>query len=142
MGEALGIAAVVVVTEGSEGLPMNTITSPLDLFLGFAAGCAFTFGLATLLWKRVTVAPVVNATLPAVTLPESLRVVVTQPPPPLPVQTAAMDLWKEVYQQTLDAKGYPSCMSDVTDARDAATSAVLSTYGEVPNGVGEEAVSR
>lgn len=106
------------------------LTNLTYAFVGFIAGCAFTFGLATLIWKRVTVAPVLNATIPAVTLPESLRVVVQQLAPPTSPPIAAAELWKEVYELTLDGKGYPSTMSDVEVARAAADNAVVTTYGE------------
>lgn len=90
----------------------------LSLFIAFASGALFTAILAVILGRRVVVS--VNVPDVAVALPESLQVVLEQPAAPKDRGT----LWREIYDMTLDARGYPSYNDDIAAATLAANRAV------------------
>jgi hypothetical protein len=110
-------------------LPMLT-----SLIGAFGAGCGATALLALYICRRTTVKPYITVESPAITLPDSLRVVLQQPaPPPAPRDRGV--LWQEVYERTLEDQGTPSYESDVLRARASADAAVRAAFPPCPPNV-------
>ncbi len=96
------------------------------MVLAFAAGAVLAALIAAALY-RAAIRPVINVAVPDVHLPDSLAVTIQQPPPlAAPLDRGA--LWTRVYDLTLDARGYPSCYTDVAAAKEAADAAVRSAF--------------